>query len=107
MLLMEYVIRSRTEDSSMIPCFLLIFSKINSTAPPFLMPNVSSPIPSRLIRQYSVFYVLCQSSARYISAADTVCNNICFNTNVNGLSIYPPSYVFTTLNVIVFSVSFS
>ena len=59
-----------------MPCFLLTFSKINSTAPPFLMPGVSSRIPSRLIGKYSVFYVLCQSSARYVSAANTVCNNV-------------------------------
>lgn len=74
---MEFVISSRTEDSFLMPCLLSTFSKINSSAPPFLMPSISARIPSRLIRQYSVLhYVLCQSSARHVSAANTVYNNI-------------------------------
>ena len=103
---MEFVISSRTEDSFLMSCFLLTFSKINSTAPPFLMSSVSSLIPRRLIRQYSVFYVVSVFSQICFCCWYRLQQYLCSNTNVNGLFIYSPSYIFTTLFFIVFSVSF-
>jgi hypothetical protein len=102
---MEFVISARTEDRSLMPCFLLTLSKINSTAPPFLMPCVSSLIPSRFIRQYSVFYVMCQSSARYVSATNTVCNNIYVLTLMLMVFSYTHLHIYLLLYILLYFLS--